>query len=283
MNFTKMHGTGNDFLVIDARAFQRVDWARLAVALCDRHFGVGGDGIILVLDSQSADYRMRMFNPDGSEAEMCGNGIRCFGRYLYERGLTEKTRLSVETGAGVLELKLLVESQRVVSVTVSMGEPRLAADAIPVTLQGERVVDFPLEVAERSLKLTLVSMGNPHAVAFVDDVQSFPLTEIGPLVERHPLFPRRTNFEIVRVVSEDELEVRVWERGAGTTLACGTGACASVVAAKLKGLVDDVVHVNLPGGALSIRWPGSGPVVLTGPAEFVFEGRWLREVPRLEG
>jgi len=281
MNFTKMHGIGNDFPVIDARGLEGIDWPSLAVAMCDRHFGVGGDGIILVLGSDVADFRMRMYNPDGSEAEMCGNGIRCFGRYLFERGLTDKTLLSVETGAGVLELKLSLQDGKVSAITVSMGEPHLAADAIPAALAGERIVDYPLEVGGSSLKLTLVSMGNPHAVAFVDDVQSFPLAEVGPLVERHSLFPRRINFEVVRVLSRQSLEARVWERGAGITLACGTGACASMVAARLKGLVDDRAEVRLPGGVLTIEWPGSGPVLLTGPAEFVFDGAWLREVPRL--
>ena len=276
-----MHGTGNDFPLIDARSKTGIDWARLAQAMCDRHYGVGGDGVLLVLDSEVADYRMRMFNPDGSEAEMCGNGIRCFGRYLYERGLTNKAKLDVETGAGVLGLSLAVENGRVNGISVSMGEPHLTADAIPVALQGDRVVDHPLKVGAQTLKITCVSMGNPHSVAFVDDVQSFPLAEVGPLVERHPLFPRRTNFEICRVKGPDEIEVRVWERGAGLTLACGTGACASMVAAHLKGLVGNNAHVQLPGGTLLIEWPGHGPVVLSGPAEFVFEGQWLGEVPRL--
>ena len=274
MQFTKMHGTGNDFVLIDARSQEDRDWASFAQRTCDRHFGVGADGILLVRDSASADYRMQMFNPDGSEAEMCGNGIRCFGKYLYERGLTTKRELDVETGAGVLRLELLGDGDRVERVRVSMGRPILHGPRIPVAVDREPVIDHPLEVAGRTIPVTCVSMGNPHAVAFLDEpVTEFPLEVIGPQVEHHQLFPRRVNFEVARLVAPGVIEARVWERGAGITLACGTGACAIAVAARLRGLVDGTAEVRLPGGPLELAWDGQGEVFLSGPAAFVFEGR----------
>ena len=277
MRFAKMHGTGNDFVVIDARREQR-DWPKLAVAMCDRHFGVGSDGILLVEPSIQADFRMRMFNPDGSESEMCGNGIRCFAKYVVEEGLTadKPNKLRVETGAGILELTPSGSNGHVERVLVSMGKPILTPKDIPVLATGPGpLIDHALTIDGRTLKVTCVSMGNPHAVAFIDTpVADFPLETIGPKVEHHPFFPRRVNFEIVNVLDRTHVVTRVWERGAGITLACGPGACAVAVAGRLKGLTDDAIENRLPGGLLKLRWDGSGPVYLEGPAELVFHGDW---------
>ncbi len=274
--FTKMHGTGNDFVLLDARDLPTHDWPELAQAMCDRHFGVGADGLILILRGERAPFRMRIFNPDGSEAEMCGNGIRCFARYLVEHGLAGAGSLDVETLAGTKRLEIEADGHVFRSVAVSMGEPRLPPEEIPVLLPGERVVEHPITVDGLNLRITAVSMGNPHAVAFVDDVGQFPLERIGPQMERHPLFPARVNFEVATIRSSREVAMRVWERGAGPTLACGTGACATVVAGRLLGRLEPEVAVHLPGGTLTIHWDGAGEVILRGPAETVFEGTWLR-------
>ena len=276
MKFVKMHGTGNDFIVIDARGLRR-DWAKLALKWCDRHFGIGSDGLLLVLPSRRADFRMRMFNPDGSEAEICGNGIRCFAKYAIDHGLTGKNNINVETLAGIKHIKTISRNGQVQQVRVNMGAPRLQPGEIPV--RGEfttfPIVDYPLSVAGRTLFLTFVNMGNPHAVTFIDEpVEQFPLAEIGPQVERHPLFPKRTNFEIVNVKGKGQLQARVWERGAGLTLSCGSGACAVAVAARLKEYTKDKVDITLPGGTLGLEWSGEGDVFLTGPAVEVFEGEW---------
>jgi diaminopimelate epimerase len=279
MRFVKMQGTGNDFVVLEAQGDER-DWPRLAQAMCDRHFGVGADGLILVLPSARADVRMRMFNPDGSEAEMCGNGLRCVVKYAVEGGLARPRdgRIDVETLAGVLAAETFGDGRMVERVRVSMGAPRLAAAEIPVLVEAEPpIVGLPLEVAGYALRLTCVSMGNPHAVHFLDGpVAAFPLEEIGPLVERHPLFPQRVNFEVAQVLANDRIEARVWERGAGATLACGSGAAATVVAARVKGLAGDRVDITLPGGTLAIEWDGRGEVYLSGAAERVFAGEWER-------
>lgn len=277
MRFAKMHGIGNDFVLIDARAID-ADWPALAKAMCDRHFGIGGDGVILVLPSERADLRMRIFNPDGSEAEMCGNGIRCYAKFVLDEGiLPAREVLSVETGAGVLAVTAHRRHGIVESVTVDMGRPRFAPAEIPVEVTrvaSDRVVDYPLEVDGEPIRITAVSMGNPHAVTFVEqDVWSVPLERLGPKVEHHSFFPRRVNFEVARVRDPRHVDLRVWERGAGLTLACGTGACATVVAARLHGWVDDEVEVCLPGGPLWIRWDG-GSVQMRGPAAFVFRGEW---------
>ncbi|MFN8534350.1 MAG: diaminopimelate epimerase [Dehalococcoidia bacterium] len=278
MRFAKMHGIGNDFVMVDARN-QEADWPALAERMCNRHFGVGGDGLILVLPSDQADLRMRMFNPDGSESEMCGNGIRCYAKFVLDDGILPagKDDLSVETGAGVLSLRVQRAGDEVESVTVDMGEPRLRPEQVPVDaslVTGDRVLNYPLEVNGLTIPISCVSMGNPHAITFVEgDLRDYPLDRIGPLVEHHPFFPRRVNFEIVRVRDRAHLDVRVWERGAGLTLACGTGACATVVAARIHDLVDEEVEVCLPGGPLVIRWD-SGPVLMRGPAELVFRGDW---------
>ncbi|MCS7002908.1 MAG: diaminopimelate epimerase [Dehalococcoidia bacterium] len=278
MRFAKMHGIGNDFALVDARAVA-ADWPSLAQRMCDRHYGVGADGLILLQESDHADATMRMFNPDGSEAEMCGNGIRCLARFAIEIGAVPADRdtLSVQTGAGTLAVTLHREAGRVRSVTVDMGAPRLHPADIPVDTalaSGDRVMDYPLRVGDHTIRVTAVSMGNPHAVAFVDSVADYPLAAIGPQVERHPFFPRRVNFEIAHVRDRRHVDARVWERGAGLTLACGTGACATMVAAFLHGLVDDEVEVQLPGGPLTIRWPGNGAVLMRGGADLVFWGDW---------
>ncbi|HEY8490180.1 MAG TPA: diaminopimelate epimerase [Dehalococcoidia bacterium] len=278
MKFTKMHGAGNDFVVVQAAGEER-DWARLATALCDRHFGVGADGLLLALPSERADVRMRMFNPDGTESEMCGNGIRCLAKFAVERGLAAPRdgTVTVETAPGVMACQLFGEGGRVERVRVSMGVPELAPSRIPVAFEGPPPVkDLPLSVDGASYLVTCVSMGNPHAVYFMETpVEEFPLETEGPKVERHPAFPRRVNFGVARVLDRARMELRVWERGAGATLACGSGACAAVVAARLHDLVDGRVDVRLPGGTLTIEWDGRGEVFMTGPATAVFEGEWL--------
>jgi diaminopimelate epimerase len=279
MQFVKMHGTGNDFVLVDARA-QSADWPSLAVAMCDRHFGIGSDGLILALPAANADLAMRMFNPDGSESEMCGNGIRCLAKFAVERGLATPRdgALTVDTLAGVLRCEVSGPDGTVERVRVSMGKPRLAPAEIPVLAESSGpVLDLPVSVSGGDFRITAVSMGNPHAVHFTETpVGEIALETVGPRVEHHPAFPRRVNFEVVNVLGRDRLRMRVWERGAGLTLACGTGACAVGVAARLHGLVDDVMDVELPSGTVRIEWDGAGEVYLSGPAETVFEGRWLR-------
>lgn len=277
MDFVKMHGLGNDFVVLDALTGEGersdAEWARLAVALCDRHFGVGADGVLVVLPSECADVRMRIFNADGSEAEMCGNGVRCLARYARDRGRATD-RLRVETLAGVLELTFPGGAG---DVRVDMGPPRLAPRDIPMLAEGDRVLDEPLVVDGRELRICAVSMGNPHAVAFMDEaaLATFPLAALGPAVERHPRFPQRTNFEAAAVTGPHAATVRVWERGAGPTLACGTGACAVTVAGILTGRLQSPVAVTLPGGTLQIEWEPGGSVYMTGPTQYVFRGAWL--------
>lgn len=265
-NFEKWQGCGNDFVIIDSRADKHIDSAEKISQLCDRHFGVGADGVIYVLPSAVADCRMRIFNADGSEPEMCGNGIRCFAKYLV-RG-ENKDSLKVETGAGILTVNLKNNL-----VTVDMGEPILEAEKIPVAGFGKnRVVGEEIEVDGKIFKMTCVSMGNPHCVIFTDDISKIDLEKIGPKFETHEKFPRRTNTEFIQVTGENELRMRVWERGSGITLACGTGACASAVAANLNGLTGKTATVNLDGGTLKIEWREDNHVYMTGAAEKVFEG-----------
>lgn len=277
MKFKKYHGAGNDYVYVDARA-ERKDWQLLARAISDRHIGVGGDGLIILLPSNIADVRMRIFNADGSEAEMCGNGIRCFVRFALEENIRVAVAdiVNVETAVGVLAVTPIWEDGQMNRASVDMGAPRLQPAEIPLALKGDGpVMDHLLTVADDSVKITGVSMGNPHAVVFLqEDVAEYPLHRVGPQVEVHPLFPNRVNFEIVNVLDRDRLQVRVWERGSGLTQACGTGACAVVVAARLHGLVDDQVDVDLPGGTLRVTWPGRGTVILEGPIAEVFEGVW---------
>jgi len=269
MNFTKMHGLGNDYIYVNGFAETINQPARLARQLSDRHFGIGADGLILVLPSTKADVRMRMFNADGSEAEMCGNGVRCFGKYVFERGLSKNNPLTVETGRGVLTLQLLLAGKKVRAVTVNMGQPILDLPKIPIDAA-------KLAHAAKAIKeATYVSMGNPHAVMFVDDVKSIDLAESGPAVENHPAFPRRINAHWVKVNSRREVTMRTWERGSGITLACGTGACAVCVAGVLTRRTDRKILAHLPGGDLNLDWRESDNCVyMTGPVTEVFSGVW---------
>ena len=277
MRFAKLHGAGNDFLVVDARELDR-DWAKLSAAICHRNLGVGADGLLLVRNSKAAALRMVLYNADGSEAEMSGNGMRCFVKYAVDRGLAqpEDGKLAVETLAGVLTTEITMQDGRVHSVRVGMGKPRFAPQEIPVAIEADPPIrDYPLSVDGRAIAVTCVSMGNPHAVHLIDTpVDAYPLLELGPKVEHHPLFPRRVNFGVARVLARDRIEARVWERGCGETLACGTGVSAVFVAARLAGLVGDSANVLQPGGDLAVEWDGEGEVYLSGPAVDVFEGEW---------
>ncbi|MDY4140310.1 MAG: diaminopimelate epimerase [Eubacteriales bacterium] len=276
MRFTKMHGIGNDYIYINCFEERVEDPGALSVRMSRPHFGVGSDGVILICPSDVADFAMRMYNSDGSESEMCGNGIRCLGRYVYERGLTKKTSFTVMTGGGLKQLELKVSGGKVQSVRVDMGSPVLTPELIPTTLTGEMVMGAALHVGGASYKIHCVSMGNPHCVVFVKDPDTVDLTELGPLFEHHEAFPRRTNTEFVQVISRNHLRMRVWERGAGETLACGTGACASLVAAVLTGQADRKVTMDLLGGSLELEWsPEDNHVYQEGPATFVYDGEWL--------
>ena len=275
IQFVKMHGLGNDFVVVDCLTHPYAVPQLVAAAekLCDRRFGIGGDGVLLLLPSQQADYRMRVINSDGSEAEMCGNGMRCFAKYLYEHGLTALTRFTVETLAGPITPVLLLDDGHVRAVQVDMGAPRLERAQIPMVGPAGQVVSEALPVDGETLAITAVSKGNPHAVMFVEDAQSFPVAHYGPLIEQNPIFPKRTNVEFAQVENPRQLQMRVWERGAGITLACGTGACATLVAAVLNGLTERTATVTLPGGPLEITWSeDDNHIYMTGPAEEVFEG-----------
>lgn len=273
MIFTKMEGLGNDYIYVNCFKETVSKPEELAVQYSDRHFGIGSDGLILIQPSDVADFRMSMYNSDGSQAEMCGNGIRCVGKYVYDYGLTDKQKISVETLAGVKYLELAVKNGKVEFVTVDMGTPERRASQIPVALDQEQVIDEPIEVDGREYRMTCISMGNPHAVVFVEDVMGLPLETIGPLFEHHPLFPKRVNTEFIEVVNESEVKMRVWERGAGETLACGTGACASTVACILNHKTKDTVTLHLLGGDLQVRWDREqDKVYMTGPARVVFDG-----------
>ncbi|MCX6011520.1 MAG: diaminopimelate epimerase [Chloroflexi bacterium] len=280
MNFTKLQGAGNDFLLVEADKKQ-LNWSKLAVAMCHRHFGIGADGLLL-LSTDKADLRMRVFNPDGSEAEACGNGLRCLVKYALDKGLVDspKAEISVVTKAGTRKTRLHIQGKKTI-IQVGMGEPKFSARDIPIALEAkpaEPILDYPLTLDGRKLALSLVSMGNPHAVYFGhSSVADFPLSQIGPKVERHPMFPKRTNFEVARVLGRKQIEARVWERGVGETLACGSGACAIAVLAKLQGYTDSKVDIKLPGGTLGVEWDGVGEVFLSGPAEIVFRGEWPDE------
>ncbi len=274
MRFTKMHGLGNDYVYVNCFEEQIDNAPELAIQVSDRHFGIGSDGLILIAPSDVADCQMIMYNADGSRAQMCGNGIRCVGKYAHDRGLTSKTTVKVETLAGVLTLELhLGEDGCVETITVDMGEPILEPVRVPVRADGESAVELPLQAAGREWKATCVSMGNPHAVIFGDDPDLLDLPAIGPEFENHVLFPERTNTEFVQVAGDGVLKMRVWERGSGETLACGTGACATLVAAALTGRSGREAVVKLRGGDLSIKWDeASNHVFMTGPATFVFDG-----------
>lgn len=273
LTFTKMHGCGNDYIYVNCFTYKIEDPESLAIHLSDRHFGVGGDGLVLICESDSADARMRMFNMDGSEGNMCGNAIRCVAKYLYDNQIVTKDVIAIETRSGIKTLQLSVENGLVVSARVDMGAAILQPENIPVSLPGETIVAAPLTVAGKEYQITCVSMGNPHAVVFCDEVANLNLCEIGPLFEHNEIFPERVNTEFVKVIDENTLEMRVWERGSGETLACGTGACATVVAATLNGFCKqgEDVHVKLIGGELVIRYTDE-TVFMTGPCETVFDG-----------
>jgi diaminopimelate epimerase len=285
MRFTKMHGIGNDYVYVDCIKGPPVrDPAKLSQRISDRHFGVGSDGLILICPSEKADARMRMFNADGSEAEMCGNGIRCVAKYVYDHGLAKKPRLTIETGRGALTLDLDVQHGKVARVTVDMGSPVLEPARIPTTLPGPRVVDHPLQLSnlvphfsmmtERWM-VTCISMGNPHAVIYTSDVTKVPLESVGPVLENWEKFPKRANIHFVQVHSPSEVTMRTWERGSGVTLACGTGACAVAVAGVLSGRTQRKLLAHLPGGNLELYWTEQdNHVYMTGPATEVFTGDW---------
>ena len=275
LNFTKMEGLGNDYVYVNCFKEVVEHPSELAVKLSDRHFGIGADGLILIKPSEVADFLMEMYNADGSRSEMCGNGIRCVGKYVYDYGLTDKAEISVETLAGIKYLQFTFGDDGKVSlVRVNMGAPILKPEDVPVAIPDLDVVkDYPLTVDGQEYHITCVSMGNPHCVSFVDDVDAFPLETVGPKFEHHPIFPNRVNAEFVELVSPTYAKMRVWERGTGETLACGTGTCATVVACILNGKTEDEVTVKLLGGELIIRWDREENIVyMTGPARVVFDG-----------
>lgn len=273
MKFTKMHGLGNDYVYVNC--FEEKIYNPQAVArfVSDRHFGIGSDGLIMINPSKTADFEMEMYNADGSRGEMCGNGIRCVAKYVYDYGLTDKTQISVETLGGIKYLDLTVEDGKVSLVKVDMGKPELEADLIPIISEREQVIDEPIEVDGKEYHMTGVSMGNPHAVIYVDDVKGMDLEKIGPKFENHERFPKRINTEFVHCIDRQTVEMRVWERGSGETLACGTGACAVAVSSILNNLTDTQVTVKLLGGDLQIEWDREKDrVFMTGPATVVFDG-----------
>lgn len=277
MKFTKMHGLGNDFVMVKEENLpSNMALDKLSIAICDRHFGVGADGLIIACPSDESDIRMRIINSDGSEAEMCGNGIRCFAKFVYEENIVKKTTMTVETLAGTMIPVLNMVKDEIDSVTVDMNEPRLAGRIIPVDSDLEQIVDHGLDVDGEEKRVTCVSMGNPHCIMFVKDIHEIPLTTLGPIMEKHAFFPNKTNVEFVEVLGEHEIAMRVWERGASETLACGTGACATLVSSVLnkKSARDAVIH--LAGGDLHIRWSKEdNHVYMTGPADKVFTGNYI--------
>ena len=276
MKFSKLQATGNDFILVNAMNMER-NWAELAQTMCQHHFGIGADGLILVQESTIADLKMRIFNPDGSEAEVCGNGLRCFAKYVIEKGVSGYT-LSVETLSGIRKVKAYMSRNKVNRVEVNMGMPQFQPEQIPLKVEVDiiPILDYPLVIDGKELTLTLLSMGNPHAVSFSSQpVTDFPLAKLGPKVERHPIFPKRTNFGVARVLNREKIEARVWERGVGETLACGSGACAIAVAAQLLSHVGQQVDIILKGGSLTVSWDRVGEVLLAGPVKEVFRGEWL--------
>ncbi len=273
MQFTKMEGLGNDYVYINCFKEAVEEPEHIAIKVSDRHFGIGSDGLILIKPSKTADFCMDMYNADGSRSEMCGNGIRCVAKYVYDYGLTDKTAISVETLAGIKYLDLQIKDGKVEMVTVNMGAPELVPEKIPVKSTKDILVNEPIEACGNQYNMTCVSMGNPHCVVFVSDTQSFPLEETGPELENHAWFPNRINVEFVQVLDRKTVNMRVWERGTGETLACGTGACATAVACILNGLTEEEITVHLLGGDLLVRWDREENLVyMTGPAKVVFDG-----------
>ena len=279
MRFSKMQGIGNDFIIINCFEEDVPDPSRLAIQMCRTHYGVGADGLVLLEPADGADVSMRIFNADGSESEMCGNALRCIGKYMYERGMTDQKQLSVLTRGGIHELWMTVEEGVVTFVRADMGSPELSPRHIPVDLPGEIVLKHRLQMMGQTMFITCVNMGNPHTVIFVRDPEVIDLPVLGPMIEHHPLFPRRTNVEFVRVIKRDVLQMRVWERGAGETLTCGTGACAALVAGVLTGSCDRSVQMKLAGGNLGLQWNAAdNHVYMSGEANFVFDGIWEERV-----
>lgn len=273
MKFTKMHGCGNDYVYVNGFTEKVADKPKAVVALSDRHFGIGSDGVIFINPSQQADFEMEMYNADGTRAEMCGNGIRCVGKYVYDHGMTDKTSITVESFGKVKYLELTVENGKVVKVKVNMGKPELTANDVPVVSEHEQVIDEEIIVKGKTYRMTCVSMGNPHAVVFMDDVEHLAIEEIGPYFENHERFPNRTNTEFVQVIDDSHVKMRVLERGTGETLACGTGCCATAVACVLNHLTGAHVTVQVLGGEIEIYWDQKENLVyMTGPAVTVFEG-----------
>lgn len=275
MKFTKMQGLGNDYVYVNCFEEQIENPGEVARQVSDRHFGIGSDGLILIKPSETADFCMDMYNADGSRGEMCGNGIRCVAKYVYDKGLTDQEQISIETLAGIKYLDLTIQNGEVALVQVDMGEPQLVAKEIPVIADTEQVIDAQIQVENEEYRMTCVSMGNPHCVVFMEDVEGLAIEQIGPKFENHSRFPNRINTEFVKVMDENTLQMRVWERGSGETLACGTGACATAVAAILNGHCKEEVTIHLLGGDLKIRWDKkSNHVFMTGPAKIVFDGEW---------
>ncbi len=273
MKFTKMHGCGNDYVYVDGAKEHIKNKEKLVIAASDRHFGVGSDGVIFINPSEIADFEMEMYNADGSRSEMCGNGIRCVGKFVYDHGLTDKTMVAVESFGKIKYLDMTVENGKVSRVRVNMGEPELTAANVPVVSENEQVIDEEIVVNGQTYRMTCVSMGNPHAVVFMDNVADMKIEEVGPFFENHERFPNRTNTEFVKVIDDSHVEMRVWERGSGETLACGTGCCATAVACALNGKTGDHVFVKVLGGEIEIEWDREKNLVyMTGPAETVYEG-----------
>ena len=273
MKFTKMQGLGNDYVYVNCFKEKIENPSEVAIRVSNRNFGVGSDGLIMINPSKVADFEMEMYNADGSRGEMCGNGIRCVGKYVYDYGLTDKTSISVETLGGIKYLDFTVENGKVKLVKVDMGSPEFVPENIPIIAEGDSVIDAPIMVDGKEYRMTGVSMGNPHTVVYIDDVQGLDIQKIGPKFESHERFPKRINTEFARVLDRNTVEMRVWERGSGETLACGTGACAVAVASILNGLTEDKVTVKLLGGDLQIEWDREeNKVYMTGPAEVSFEG-----------
>lgn len=274
MKFTKMHGIGNDYIYVNCFEETVDNPEKVSIYVSDRHKGIGSDGLVLIMPSDKADFRMRIFNADGSEAMMCGNATRCIGKYVYDKGMTNKTEITLETNSGIKYLKLFPENNIVEYVEVDMGKAVLVPRDIPVNSDKERFISEPVEVDGKEYKITCVSMGNPHAIVYMDDIKNLDLEKIGPSFENHKLFPDRINTEFIQVIDSETLNMRVWERGSGETFACGTGACASVVASVLNGFCrhDQEVTVHLRGGDLKITWNTDGTVIMKGPAAIICDG-----------
>ena len=274
MKFTKMQGIGNDYVYVNCFEEDIKNPSELSIAISDRHFGVGSDGLIMIMPSPAADARMRIFNADGSEAQMCGNGIRCVAKYLYEYGIKKSDRMTIETAAGLKTIELTVVNEDVTQIKVEMGTPELLRNEIPMLGENKQVINEPLQVNDSVLYVTCVSMGNPHCITFVDDVDSIVLDVTGKAIENHELFPERINAHFVQQISANKVKMRTWERGSGETLACGTGAVATGVACVLNNLTERIISTQLPGGELMVEWTDDNKTYMTGPAEIVFTGQW---------